>query len=323
MTISCQKQRGFTLAEMAIVLVLMGLAMSMGLKMVTSTLENAAYSESKSKLDRIKTALIGHLRTNHRLPCPDITTDPANASYGIQDRSAINPDSTCTPPAGVVTVVPWRDIGLSRDDVVDGWGNFFTYRVANNADTINWTSTTVGTPFDIRQLTAPTPNVLTMQENNGGGLTPINPSPIVVIISHGKNGLGARTVKGTPNTAPPALTDELSNATVGSIAFIRRPVTEDAGAVGGAFDDLVAFMTPQDLLQPLVNEGTLKACAAYCPTGVSSTCSVAGGACTCSAVGVTGTATTCLGVCGICSAPAVANCPAVGIPIGAAAVNCP
>ncbi len=322
MTKRTQWQRGFTLAEMAVVLVLMGLAMSMGLKMVTSTLENVAYSESKSKLERIKTALVGHLRTNGRLPCPDITTDPSAASYGTQDRVSNSADSACTFPNGVVTVVPWRDIGLSRDEVVDGWGNFFTYRVANNFDARNWTSRAVGTPFDITQLTTPTANVLTMQENNGGGLTPINPSPVVVIVSHGKNGLGSRTVKGTTNTAPLAGTDEATNATVSSAAFIRRPFTEDAGATGGAFDDLVAFMTPLDLLQPLVNEGTLKACAAYCPSGVSSTCSTAG-ECTCSAEGVIGTATTCTGTCGICSTPAAASCLATGIPIGATPVNCP
>ena len=316
---------------MAIVLILMGLAMTMGLKMVTATLENAAYSESKSKQERIKIALIGFLRTNGRLPCPDITTDPTDGSYGLQDRQG-NPDSACTVPGTVlqVPVVPWRDLGLTRDDVIDGWGDFFTYRVAKDIDARNWTSRAVGvgTPFDINQLSTPTPNVLTLQENNGAGLTPIAPSPVVVIVSHGKNGLGARTVKGPINGSPLAGSDEATNAAPGSSAFVRRPVTEDTNATGGAFDDLVAYMTPQDLLQPLISEGTLKACVAYCPSGVSSACTVAGGTCTCpSGAGVAGVSGTCSGLGGVCTtcvAPTIVTpcTTTTPIPIGANIAVC-
>ena len=270
--------------EMAVVMVLIGIVMTMGLKMVVSTLENATYSETKSKQERVKLALIGYLRTNGRLPCPDITTDPADLSYGLQDRQTpADPDSACSAAGGVVTSVPWRDIGLSRDDVLDGWGNFITYRVANNIDTINWTSKTVGTPFTIAQLGSPTPSGLVGQERNGGGLTPIAPTPVVVVISHGKNGLGARTVKGTQNTAPVAGTDELTNATINSLNYVKRAITEDAAALGGAYDDVVMFITPQDLLQPLVSEGTMKTCVAYCPTATSCTL---GGTFSCSPAGV-------------------------------------
>lgn len=66
-----QRHQGFTLAEMAIVVLLISIAMTMGLKTVTANLDNAAYSETKSKQERIKIALIGYLRTNGRLPCPD------------------------------------------------------------------------------------------------------------------------------------------------------------------------------------------------------------------------------------------------------------
>ncbi len=282
--------KGFTLAEMAIVVLLIGIAMTMGLKMMTATLQNTAITETKAKQERIKLALIGFLRTNGRLPCPDITTNPANASYGLQDRVGI-PDSNCTaPPANVRPVLPWRDLGLSRDDVQDGWKNFFTYRVANNTNLTKWTSRTGATAFTINHLTSSIEaNVLTVQERNGAATSSItNPrGAIVCIISHGRNGLGARTIKGAANTAPTSA-DEVENTDADSI-FITGPFNE-AAINGGPFDDFLAFMTPQDLLQPLISEKTLKAsCASYC---------------------------TAVNLC-----PVAATCAATNIPIGAAAIN--
>lgn len=258
--------KGFTLAEMAVVVLLIGIAMTMGLKMVTATLQNAAYSETKSKQERIKMALIGYLRTNGTLPCPDITTDPTNISYGLQDRTG-GVDSTCSPPGGVIQVLPWRDLGLSRDSVLDGWGNFFTYRVANNTDARNWTSRTLSNPFDIDQLThSVEADVLTIQERNGATLQSITTpnGAIVSIVSHGKNCLGARTIKGQTIPNPTGI-DEAENTDADS-TFTIRPHTDVTTATGGAYDDLVAYMTPQDLLQPLITEGSLYTCQHYCAT---------------------------------------------------------
>ena len=47
------KQSGFTLAEIAVVLAVIGIAMTMGLKMLTATLENGAISETQAKQERI------------------------------------------------------------------------------------------------------------------------------------------------------------------------------------------------------------------------------------------------------------------------------
>lgn len=325
--------RGFTLVEMAVVLVLFGIVASMGLKMVNATLDNSAYSDTKAKQERIKTALISYLRTNGRLPCPDMTTDQTNASYGLQDRSG-SVDSACTAIAGVF---PWRDLQLSRSDVTDGWGNFFTYHVANSVrpDLINWTSRTVGTPFDINQLSiSPAITVFTINERNGGTSSTIATNAVVVIISHGKNGLGARTVKGTTNTAPAAGTDEAVNATVNSATFYRSPYNEDTGVTGGTYDDIVTYLTPQDLLQPFVNEGALKACNAYCQVLLATfTCSSGSPRCTdgetrycnvsgpaCSSGGLPYCTT---GATPQCPSASLAGCSATGIPIGNSNITCP
>ena len=267
------KQSGFTLAEIAIVLAVIGIAMTMGLKMLTATLENGAISETQAKQERIKLALVSYLRTNGRLPCPDTAT-PATG----------NELTPCIDSVALgYGVPPWLTLQLSRDAVLDGWGNFFSYRVANTQPAAvlrNWTSRTVGTPFDINELT--TPNVaLIIQERTApaAALTQITDRAVFVILSHGKNGLGALTTRGADRVPPPTVAvalDENTNGTAVGRTFVRRAFNErpqDAiPAVpppvnpGGPFDDLVAYMTGQELLRSLTAEKTLYGCQHYCAT---------------------------------------------------------
>ena len=325
--------RGFTLVEMAIVLVLFGIAMSMGLKMVTANLDNAAYSATKSKQERIKLALIGYLRTYGRLPCPDYVV--ATVATGAEATPSCN-----AAPTDGYGIVPWQTLGIPRDAAQDGWGNYFTYRVANGtAGSKNWTSKTVGTPFDINELTTST-DALTIQELNAAGTALVSTSSkaVAIILSHGKNGFGAKTVKVAARipatTAVGAGTDEITNATSGITTFVRRPVTEDPATVGGAYDDVVTYMTPQDLLQPLVTEGTLKTCKAYCPiypqvlscsTGslrctdshASYYCAGSGPACTSDTIYCTSGGTP------QCLPASLAGCSATGTPVGNPSPTCP
>jgi hypothetical protein len=152
-------------------------------------------------------------------------------------------------------------MGISQGEVVDGWGNFFTYRVANRtpATSSNWTIKSGTGPFSITELTSSLTTFSLQQRDTAGVLgSALVPNPVVLIISHGKNGLGARTVQGTQITLPAAGTDERTNATAGSNSFVDRNPTDVSTAIGGVFDDQVVYLTPTDLLQPLVDDKTLK-----------------------------------------------------------------
>jgi prepilin-type N-terminal cleavage/methylation domain-containing protein len=245
---------GFTLVEMAVVITIMAVVMVLGLRLLRAAQENAAWSETKVKQERIKVALISYLRTNGRLPCPN--------SIAPWDGAE---DAPCLIAAGR-GIVPWQALGLSVGDVQDGWSNFFSYRVANRtpATSSNWTLTAGVGPFTISELTTALVT-FTLQERNSAGVlgAALAPSPVVLIISHGKNGSGARTIGGTL-LAPPVGVDELANSAAASTSFVTRAPTDVAAATGGLYDDLVAHMTPHDLLQPLVDDKTLKgSTAAY------------------------------------------------------------
>lgn len=338
----------------------MGIAMSMGLKMLTASLNNAAYNDTKTRQEAIKTALISFLRTNGRLPCPDNT---AGVATGVEAAA-------CTALAtNGYGVVPWQTLGLSRDTAQDGWGNLFTYRVANFTPAIpptviavgaltppllrlsapsrqNWTSATANGPFDITSITnaaaLPAHQTFLIQNRDPApGPNAESRNAIVVLISHGQNGFGAKTVKVAARMPTGgAGADELLNATAASLTFVRRAVTQDPAAPGGAYDDVLTYMSPQDLLQPLVTEGTLKSCVGYCLPAFNPTCTTGVFSCTppAGAVGVcasTGAAPTCtLGGIPSCTlggtpqclspTPPAAGCvPATAPPVGTTPATCP
>ena len=266
-----QRMHGFTIAEMAVVVVVMAVVMTSSLKLLNSQLSNAAIQQTRDKQAEIRRALVHFLRTNGRLPCPDTKRVPATPP----------PDGLEVAPCFATSeqgfgVVPWQTLGLGRDRAIDGWGSYMSYRVANglhgplNSD---WTSNTLlysntGT-FSIGEFTAPKVN-LTVQERNpsapGFPLTPVSSRAVVVLVSYGKAAWGAVRQGGVvepTSTAP----DEAQNATSPFTTFITRPLTlwpwDPASA--GEFDDMVSFMTPLDLIDPLVQEKTLKgSCQAYC-----------------------------------------------------------
>ena len=317
-----RKPAGFTLVELAVVMVLIGIALTMGMKMLNATIDNAAFSETKMKQERIKTALIAYLRTNGKLPCPDNTAGVATGQESTPCATNQN-DS--------YGVIPWQTLGIPRDAALDGWGNFFTYKVLNgigSADEQNWTtkSASAAKAFSITELRNPTTG-LTVKELNADAtaLDDVTTTGVLAIVSHGKNGFGAKTSKSaTRIPTDDAGTDEKTNANNAETTFVVRPFTEDTAAFNGAYDDLVAFMSPQDLLQPLLNEGTLKACPAYCASVAGSVCSNSSETCSCpNGVGVVGTAGTCSGTCGTCTLPTPPCLTTVQIPIGLSPVTCP
>lgn len=260
---------GFTLVEMAVVVLLMGIVLTMGLRVMQATQENATWSTTKLKQERIKVALIGFFRTNGRLPCPDAALPPT----GVEPAS-------CLAAAGR-GVLPWRVLGLSIGDVQDGWSNFFTYRVANRtpASSSNWTTKAGATAFSLRELTVPLTTFTYRERSDAGVLgVAITPNPVAMLISHGKNGAGARTVRGTAVLPLPVGADELANANAASTTFVMRTPTDVTAAPGGAFDDVVTYMTPNQLFQPMLDDKTLKGvCNAYCsPSPGPSNCVVPG-----------------------------------------------
>ena len=64
--------RGFTLIEMAIVLMIVGLLLGGMLVPLSAQMDQRNISDTQKSLSEIKEALIGYAMANGRLPCPAI-----------------------------------------------------------------------------------------------------------------------------------------------------------------------------------------------------------------------------------------------------------
>jgi prepilin-type N-terminal cleavage/methylation domain-containing protein len=252
------RARGFSLVELSIVVLVIGIVLTMGIGAWTANLENQAHAATAQRQAAIKEALSGYLRRNNRLPCPD---NNFTAPDGAENRAtAGDPATACSVAFGIL---PYATLGIARDAARDGWGNFFSYHVSNanvtpaangswNANT-DWTRTAWFRPGNS--------GLITVNDRNGATITAIATNVVAVVVSHGRNGFGAYTIGGTRNTLPNAGTDEESN-TNADTTYYRRELTTDDAASGGPFDDQVLILTANDLLEPLFRDGSLRAPAA-------------------------------------------------------------
>jgi prepilin-type N-terminal cleavage/methylation domain-containing protein len=128
-----QRFEGFTLIEIAVVLVILAMLLAMLAGIGTAMVGQQRREATRQRLTGVETALALFVSQNKRLPCPaDGRIAGTNASAGFEERNA----STGVCQIGAVAnqqrygVAPWRTLGLAEPDTTDGWGNRLTYRVA-------------------------------------------------------------------------------------------------------------------------------------------------------------------------------------------------
>jgi prepilin-type N-terminal cleavage/methylation domain-containing protein len=261
-------EHGFTLIELAVVLLIVGLISGGLLSAWATQIVQQRINTTKANAETIKTALVNFVSRNNRLPCPAIDgLLPSAAAYG---QEATTP-GTCTGSAGIGVapndaargIVPWIAVGLSGESASDAYNNRFTYQITKAATGLN--ATTLASLQGILTLHGDAPITLgiapTGNQINGCNATAGNNScngfAVVVILSHGKNGVGAIGEDGTLLAAPTSA-QEIQNAGNNN-AFVRSDYsTVDANY----FDDILLVLSPDDLLGPLVKDGAISSARA-------------------------------------------------------------
>ena len=259
-------QQGFTLIELAIVLVIVTLLVG-GLAMpLSAQIQARRIAETRKIMEEAREALIGYAMTHSCIcaytgvgpsgllitgpattctgagsPCP--ATNPssnsttlgrpylpcpdANGNTGTESRPA---NAECLQSRGYF---PWRDLGTASQDA---WGNRLRYEV-----TTEFADASIG--FSNASI-----NGGNIQICSASGCVPpgdVASNIPVVLVSSGPNGLGAININGNPQ-APPTSNDERENAntvTTNSIYVSRIPTQPGVGE----FDDLVVWL-PTPLL---------------------------------------------------------------------------
>lgn len=222
---------GFTLVEIAIVLVIVGLIIGGLVTPLTVQMEQRRVTETQRALDEARESLIGFSLRNGYLPCPAIS-----ASNGLEDRSGTG----CT-DGRRQGLLPWATLGLPK---LDSWNHVFRYSVSP-------AFTGSGLRFTLQSARDITVNT----RDGAGALAPATaPNDIVaVVLSHGHNGYGATSDQGTQAANTSANNpDERINLDPAGTAFISRTVNENPNAPGGEFDDLLTWLSPNILYNRMV-----------------------------------------------------------------------
>jgi prepilin-type N-terminal cleavage/methylation domain-containing protein len=241
--------RGFTLIEMAVVLMIVGLLLGGMLVPLTAQMDQRNISDTQKSLSDIKEAIIGYTLANGRLPCPATATIPTTTSgAGIEKTSGSGSSLVCSNASGVV---PWSTLGVNE---TDAWGHRFTYRVMSDfADGIG-SSSYGGCPGGTVALQATFAlcslgNLSVMSAKSGG--TTIASNIPAVIISHGKNGAGAYTPLGGSPLPVGSNDDEKENSDgSGNTKYVSH-------TIDATFDDLVDWISPNILMNRMVAAGKL------------------------------------------------------------------
>ncbi|OGS99319.1 MAG: prepilin-type N-terminal cleavage/methylation domain-containing protein [Gallionellales bacterium RIFCSPLOWO2_12_FULL_59_22] len=236
---------GFTLVEMAMVLLIIGLLLGGLIPTLSSQMEAQRVNETRKQLDEIQQALIGFSVINGRLPCPANPTIATGQAGAGTERA---PPCTSSNSTGVL---PWATLGV---DETDAWGNRYTYRVtAIFADAVSANS------FGGSCTPSPAPTLssfalcssgnLDVRSAASGGTSVAIDAPAVVI-SHGKNAAGAYTQLGAQLPAS-GDSDEQENSD-GSTDnnYVSHTPTS-------SFDDQVVWLSGNILLNRMVMAGKL------------------------------------------------------------------
>ncbi len=114
-------EAGFTLIEMAIVVVIAGIIISIVATVLPALVNSSKIKKAEAILERADYAIQGYIAANGRCPCPDSSGD------GLENRTTgANPpsDDAC---AAYVGDIPYATLGLSSG--LDVWQNTIRYGV--------------------------------------------------------------------------------------------------------------------------------------------------------------------------------------------------
>ncbi len=260
---------GFTLIEMAVVLMIMGIAVVSFTPLYKLHLEHKAIETTQSNVDNVTAAISSFRAVNGRYPCPSsLTAVRGDNNYGYEDctnyNGVINPGTCDTGAAGTgicreqsersitylnpfvagnppitanptirVGTLPFRDLNIDEKKIYDGYNNRVVYAITEN---LMFDATFRGNQGGIEIFNnATTPASV---------LTPAA-SAHFVVLSQGKNGNGAYTRSGVQLNCPAASVESANcDTTVNS----RYTLTQHNSVLGATeFDDIMTYFTQSEV----------------------------------------------------------------------------
>jgi prepilin-type N-terminal cleavage/methylation domain-containing protein len=229
--------KGFTLAELTIVLVIVALLIGGMMVPLSAQIDQRNYNETRQQLNEIREALIGFAIANGRLPRP--ATSLAN---GLENPNSCGNEDACN------GFIPWNTLGVKK---TDAWNKMIRYSVTSMYANGAFSLTTHGSKkIQTRDSLGATSYLIGAE-----GACSSSPCSPAVVFSFGKNNWGTTPEGSAIADESTSNADEDSNAAGTNVFFARDP--SNATNNGGEFDDLVIWISPYILFNRMITAGRL------------------------------------------------------------------
>ena len=236
-----RKCQGFSLTELAIVLLIVALLLGGMLMPLSAQNEMRNNLETQKTEQEIRDALIGYAVANGYLPCPapaDLSTAGAEATRNLGTGA-------CPLRVGLV---PWATLGLGR---LDNWGHFYRYSVS---PVYSNSGSGTGTKFGL----ASSGDIAIQTRSSAGTLVTLAAAVPAAVMSFGNNAAWAINENGAVVADGSATNiDEDTNGSGAGNVFVSRTATAQTTAAGGEFDDIVTWLPANILFNRMVAAGKL------------------------------------------------------------------
>ncbi len=227
---------GFSLIEMAVVLVILGALLGGLLVSLSTTREIGQRNETEAQIEEILEALYGFAQANGRLPCP--------ATAASNGTEAPVGGGNCTQRYGFV---PSATLGLSGSVNTDGlltdpWQSAYRY----NVTTANGNAFTTAGGMRAVGAAALTPNLRICTDNSCATVIANNiPAVVVSLGSDWANFSGANSVENS------------GEITTAGYRHANNLDFASSGYIEDVYDDVIDWLSPSLLYSRMFSAGQL------------------------------------------------------------------
>jgi len=120
-----EREAGFSLLELALVLVILGVMGGMALPLLKARMSHTAIVKTRDNQEYVLNAIGAFVAKNRRFPCP-ATPQGTGENYGVEPR-----ERKCS-GSKAEGIVPFRTLGISEIFAKDGFKRWLTYGVDSN-----------------------------------------------------------------------------------------------------------------------------------------------------------------------------------------------
>jgi prepilin-type N-terminal cleavage/methylation domain-containing protein len=224
---------GFSLVEMSMVIVVLGLLVGLGLTAGQAQINVTKYQATQATLTNTKTALDLYYSKYKRYPCPALPADaPAAATYGVEVAggcaTACPAGLTCPASSkAVIGSLPYKTLNLGEEFAADDWGNKLNY--------------TVDKDFTVANTTAIYGSIPIMDKNGNEITKSVDAGKAIYsLLSSGATGNGAWSKQGGARATCDATRKDGANCT-GAANVTDTSINDGTAAGSNSFDDVVLW----------------------------------------------------------------------------------